>query len=476
MAVALLSFLGGVAFQMILQATSLQRMLMYASNQVLPNAIPPPERLCALWIKGEILREDFYRLMRFWGFDEQHTDLFVKSYLQSLTKTELFQLYWRGKIDKDTLKKKLEHIGIVDWAVDYLLELTKRIPPPSDLVMFELREVFRPEQRKVLLQPPPSEEFKKYMKMHGFDEYWAESYWASHWRIPPPTHLYRFLWYMNAGDFAKTEEEAKKTKKPLFNEELMERYLRYNDILPFFIPHYILTSYRPFTRVDTRRMYADGILTREEVEKEYMRLGYDPDHAKKLALWTVAYEEARKVRDWLRKGWISLEGAKQYLIKIGIPQERVEEWIKRWVYNPERTARERDLTKSEIIKGVKKGIIDIETAKKLLMNIGYEEWEAEYILLVHLMTGSPETEMEYIQLIVKLKQSEGVKVPDVPEELIQLEKQIRKLRKEIEEMRKEKRPEEEIAFKEKELKDLYRIFAKEKEQYLIKLRVYGIRI
>jgi hypothetical protein len=49
-------------------------------------------------------------------------------------------------------------------------------------------------------------------------------------------------------------------------------------------------SYNPYTRVDIRRMYKLGILTKDEVYQCYLDIGYDDAHAKNLADFAVKYE------------------------------------------------------------------------------------------------------------------------------------------------------------------------------------------
>ncbi|GAI79021.1 unnamed protein product, partial [marine sediment metagenome] len=62
-----------------------------------------------------------------------------------------------------------------------------------------------------------------------------------------------------------------------------------------------------------------------------------------------------------------------------MPADRVEEIIETKVKaaEPERVATEKDLTKSEIVKGVKVEHITRDEGIEVLMDLGYEEDEAE---------------------------------------------------------------------------------------------------
>jgi DNA-binding Lrp family transcriptional regulator len=58
------------------------------------------------------------------------------------------------------------------------------------------------------------------------------------------------------------------------------------DVAPWWRDKLIGISYSPYTRVDVRRLYVDGIITREDVKKNYLEIGYDEKHAENLTVWT----------------------------------------------------------------------------------------------------------------------------------------------------------------------------------------------
>ena len=413
------------------------RGLQYEVNKRIRSALPGPEVLVEALRRKAISEDDFSGVMACWGFSDDHISTYKKLSETLPSEDFLDEAYLRKEIDEEKWVESLLRLGYSKETIELRKKLIWRIPPLGDIITMAVREVFEPDRRKELLSIPPAEDYLKYAEMRGLDRYWAENYWAAHWRLPPVGHLNEFLYRVNAGDIPRDQ----------FNEEVWKRYIRYHDYEPKMIPLYEKIIYRPYTRVDTRRMYADGVLTKEEVMKEYLRLGYDEEHARNLTLWTIAYEETRKVRDWLRKGWIDTEGAKQYLISIGVPKERVEEWIKRYVKNPERTAKERDLTKSEIVKGVKKGIISVQQGIELLKNLGYEEWEAKYILAIHLIEkkGDPDTYIEMLKTTLLAKGPIPSDLEALLDQAHKVEERIHKLKKEIEEKRKFKQPETEIA-------------------------------
>jgi hypothetical protein len=108
------------------------------------------------------------------------------------------------------------------------------------------------------------------------------------------------------------------------------------------------------------------------------------------------------LRTRYRNGWISAEEVKSKITSRGVSPETAERVYERIVKEEkfERLAEERDLTKAEIVKGVKKGVITWEEGVILLMDLNYDQSEAQFILEINISaaTGSPENKAEFKKL------------------------------------------------------------------------------
>lgn len=168
------------------------------------------------------------------------------------------------------------------------------LPSPSDLVSMELREVFRDQDRAAQLSPPPSETYIALMARHGFSRYHAESYWAAHWALPSITQGFEMYHRLRPGRVPDSI---------VFDEAALRELLRKQDVLPAYHDQIVATSYEPLTRVDVRRMFKLGVLTKSQVVEAYEDLGYDQVNAAFLADFTEAdirIEEKELSRgDWL---------------------------------------------------------------------------------------------------------------------------------------------------------------------------------
>lgn len=196
------------------------------------------------------------------------------------------------------------------------------LPSPSDLVRMELREVFREEDRALQLTPPPSQTFRDLMKRHGFSNYHADSYWAAHWELPSIEKGFEMLHRLRPG----------RVPAPLvFMADDMRKLLKTQDVLPRYHEQLMAISYAPLTRVDVRRMFKLGVLTKVQVAEAYKDLGYDDTNAGFLADFTeadVRTEERELTRgDWIasfREGLVSDQDLKTALEGMGYATDSVE--------------------------------------------------------------------------------------------------------------------------------------------------------
>jgi hypothetical protein len=338
-------------------------------------------------------------------------------------------IYWAG-IPSVTAALAIlpTSIGLLTPARYFYNEQWPNVQPEAgDLIRFGVREVFIPEELERLTKPPPPRDFYTYMKRLGFKEFWADAYWAAHWVRPSISELNQALYR----DIIKSEEWIKE--------------VRLNDLAPYSIPWLQKIIYSPYTRVDIRRMWDMRVVTEEEVKTNYKWLGYDEEHATRMTLWTKIYTMEAELRSRYSKGWITEKQVRDELLAAGMPKERINEWVEKIIKadKPERTAAEKDLTKAEIIKGAKVKVITPEQAVSLLMDLGYEDWEAWYILAINAIVsvGDPEGYWDMKRVTELYKKSQKLPYREVPQELIDVEKAIKNKKVEIEKLKADKQPE-----------------------------------
>lgn len=281
-------------------------------------------------------------------------------------------VYWSG------IPSVTAAIAITPTAIGLLQPLryalnerwTPMIPPSTDLVRFSVREVYQPERREALLAFYPGEPYQSYMAKLGYRPEFAEHYWMAHWVLPSVSQLNDMLY------------------RGIIDRERWEEYVRYNDYIPEMIPNLGDIIYSPYTRVDIRRIYDMGLATRDEMYENYRWLGYDHEHAEKMTIWSMVYEEFPVLLAQYQNGWITIEDVKTSLIELGMPEDRAERLLRTRIepQQPLRLADQRDLTMSAVARLYILGQMEEGEARELLMDMGYDEREADYILTLYSLT------------------------------------------------------------------------------------------
>ena len=258
------------------------------------------------------------------GIPDAATSALVNAYRRYPSAGDMFYLVRLGVLDYGTAADRLHKQGYRDEDIAIMYEATQYIPPVQDLIRMAVREVFTPEiaEKYGLFEDFP-EDFKRQAARLGMSEEWARNYWAAHWELPSVTEGFEML------------------HRGIITYEELETLLRSLDYMPFWRDKLIKMSYEPYTRVDVRRMYEMGVLTRDEVKRAYLDLGYDDEKAEKLTVWTEKeYSQAAKYK----------------------------------------TQTTRDLSQATLLSAYSKGILSRDDTIKYLVGLGYDTSEANLLV------------------------------------------------------------------------------------------------
>lgn len=198
-----------------------------------------------------------------------------------------------------------------------------------------------------------------------------------------------------------------------------------------------------------RSFYDMRIIGKADIAFEIEKLGYTPEVAEGLALNMIVSIDFPDLRARYSKGWLNDEELITEIYDLGLSVERAIELAETIIKAemPERTLAEKNLTKSEIVKGVKVGILEALEAVKLIERLGYDEYEAWYVLLVNKAIDEPE-KMSYWnwrQIVEAWRRSQGLQWQEIPDDLVALDFQIVAIKKHIEKEKEAKAPADIIA-------------------------------
>ncbi len=311
----------------ILSGNPATELIRQSLNQLVPIAIPDPSTAVTMRLKGQLDDAGYKLIMVRQGFSEDIAERILNAAETILTPAELINANFRGIIDDGRYTQEMGRLGFGPDSADDFKEVSRFVAGPTDLVRFAVREVFTPEivAELGLADEFPSE-FVEAVATWGMSEETAEDFWKSHWILPS----------IQQG-FAMLHRRVEKPDGSTFELEDMNRLLRIQDVMPFFRDMLVQIAFRPFTRVDVRRMHKMGVLDVTEVKSAYMDIGFDDEKATAMTEFTVQFN----------------------------------------------TEGDRDLTKTEILRALDRRVIDENLAIIILDDIGLSFEAASVIVATH---------------------------------------------------------------------------------------------
>lgn len=285
----------------------------------------------------------------------------------------------------------LKEQGWTEPRIEVLKLVTQFYPSAQDLVTWLAREVFEPDQReKYGLDDEAQFIDPEIFAKAGVSMEQALNYWRAHWEH---TSLMQMMELLHRGlltgsrevppEPATPEEWAKRDRQGI---EEMYNWYRLVEITPYWRNLITEALWNVPTRVDVRRWWDMRVITEQELYSIYHRQGYHGKDLENYVNWTKVYTDFPYWLSRWQKGWVTEQEVRDWLRSLKIPEDRIEIFIQDKIKpeTPARVEAELTLTKSEIYKGVKQGKITREEGVGLLIDIGNNRAEAEYLLDINI--------------------------------------------------------------------------------------------
>jgi len=326
------------------------------------------ETIAEAWRRGVLSTDKAISILKQYGYTEEDAQTILHTETAKIHLEAARELYLRKLISEEEHDKLLAQLGYTDTQIKYLKNLYYVLPTVTDLIRMAVREVFTPEiaERFGLYSDFP-EEFAEHAELLGLSREWALRYWAAHWELPSIGQGYEML------------------HRGIIDEEDLKTLLRAHDVMPFWRDKLIKLSYAPFTRVDVRRMYREGVIDEKDVFRTYKDLGYDDWHAEKLTEWTIkeALSEDRKLTRGLieglyKRGIFTEKDARDALIQIGYREEIADIIIAKAKYDKEKEFKDR--VSRAVRTQYLKGLINENEAIEKLSKINMPSTEIEMLI------------------------------------------------------------------------------------------------
>ncbi len=287
--------------------------------------------------------------------------------------TQGLQMLFRGVISSGQFSGLLRALDFAPVWRGPLEEIGRAIPSISDMTRLVVREVYDPGKRAALdLDAEYPAEYTRQVAKHGMREDDARDLWAGHWRLPSATQGFRMRW-RNIISAAELDGLLKALDyAPIWRDRMRD-----------------LTQLVP-GRIDLKRMLRHEILSPDEVEAGYIKLGYSPADAERMREIAVAELEASETgtpwasrargslytlthREYL-DGSIGAGQAQTALTRVGALAAERTLIVNLW--DLERVIGRRELTVGEVGKAWKEAILSREAALAHLDTLGMSAEDA----------------------------------------------------------------------------------------------------
>ena len=257
-------------------------------NEDLKPSVVPLDVLMTAEMKWPYEGFGIPEVMAKWGVPEDQLEMYRVALRRFPGFTELLVLLNRGEIEPEEYEDYMRRQGFTDEENKKMMELRFFYPGASDLVTLAGREAFEEDQITKFGLDKDFEKIPKWiMEKAGVSDEVARWYWIAHWNNPSLSQFFEMV-----------HRKAEREPGVPWKLEDADDYARLADINPTFVSGLRDIAYRPLTRVDVRRMKADGVLEREGVEKSYTDLGYSPvappgglSDVELMTEWTIKYAE-----------------------------------------------------------------------------------------------------------------------------------------------------------------------------------------
>jgi len=299
----------------------------------------------------------------------------------------LLTLVYRKEIDMVEYYERMARHGFDKAESDRMFLAAEFFPAVSDAIRFAVREADRDDIAKLFetdedFNKLPKEEFLK----SRITDKQLKRYWRAHWDLPAIGQAFEMFHRLSPEQLVHKEEDLKALG---FSKEQVETtletlnvLLKTQDVMPFWRRRLPMIAYNPIGRIDVRRFEDFDIVTDEELEFLNREIGYSPESARKLSLWTRMNNALKDIIPQLKRTEINFDDAVTELVKMGATPQQATKLINRRkpAIKKERLSAQKDVSRAQFEDAFEFEIIDRDEYKESLIGLNYDEDEAEFLI------------------------------------------------------------------------------------------------
>ncbi len=268
------------------------------------------------------------------------------------------EIYFRNAMGNRWAENRLSEHGMTPERIKETMSVWPTIPSVQDILYLMGREAFEPDQIKRFgLGADQPKDLVPILQLKGLDSDWASKYWAAHWQQPALGNVFEML------------------HREQVNEDDIDEFFKVVETPPFWRQRLKNIAYKVLTRVDVRRIHKMGVISDEQLIKNYMHQGYSRENAEIMSEFTVEYNESDQralTKADILKAYedrdLSFEQALVMLVEIGYREAAAGFYLSRVDLEMERAVRleQIDLVKDKFLSN----LVSEAAARNQLMAAG----------------------------------------------------------------------------------------------------------
>ncbi len=273
---------------------------------------------------------------------------------------------------RDPIKYKwavdnLPRLGLTPADIELLTEMQWRVPGVQDIIRYVVKEAYDPA---TVAEFGQAEEYPGMAEADAAktgvrpDQLMKE--WISHWELPGVSQGYEM---MHRGEITP---------------EQLARLLKARDVMPFWRDKLTAISWSLPGRIETRMMALYGLIDKAGVVELLGKDGLAAEYRDIVADMNIVRGVKSDLQVRYTNGWINAQELQAEIAAQNLLPAIADQLYKSIVKNASaaRTKVQKDLTLTQIEKGVKKGKLTRPEAITLIVDIGYDLQEATFLLAV----------------------------------------------------------------------------------------------
>lgn len=308
----------------------LDTQLAYGINNQCPYRIITPDEALRQYLTDSISIDQLRCIVETNGVQWDVFYPSVDSTRSRLNPAETIMMWRRNLITKADTDTYLRQLGYIQPGErEALRKLSEQVPAVSDLMTMMMRDVEDDinidwTSSDKLFADKWKGQIKEWGDFQGIPNDMAKYIWRAHWVIPSPTQLFEF-WHRlrKSGQFGTEQQFYDKIKAALIQQ----------DILPDWIDAYLQVSFKPLTRVDSKRAYQIGVLDEAGLKASFTDQGYDDTNADTMVEFTKKQVSLTALNSPVVKryaaGDINRQELEDRLNSQGLPEQAVEQALER---------------------------------------------------------------------------------------------------------------------------------------------------